>query len=319
MAENTEAREIPPFQLYMVASDANWHTLNDGDEVNRTNVTDDSTEGFAIQATLEKAIHGEDTNLHSFIGFHFSFRGANEKRRFKSVTITIRFEDEARPLKDDPEVIKIWPDTEYVWQGIVKEIEDTKSVEGQLKGGAYGGEGSVTGRWQRQEKFGLSSSAKLSGERTLLKRKAGSHKNAVFIRMSENSKERSGVFRELRTGILVARKKQGKNRFRAYISIRAEADFKFDVVKGLKKLVGTNHVTDPVIFEPSTNFLDTDNIAGINSDTPGPEMVGKYGQVASCSELMNVTRKVKKENGEWKEVGDAPPPAVTVAASADSA
>ncbi len=292
------------FQLYLVQSGADWHTLNEGDEINRSNITDEATDGFTIMVNLEKAIHGEGTNLNSFIGFHFIFRGANDKRRFKSVDITIRFEDEAKPLQDDPEVIQIWPDTEYIWQGMTKEVEDTKSLEGQVQGGAYGGQGSLSGRWQRQERFVRNTPARLFGVKTLLQRKAGAHKNAMLIRMSENTQEESGVLRELRAGILVSRKREGKNRFKAYITIKAEADMRFDIVKGLKKLIGANHVTDPIIFEPGTDFLDIDNVAGVNGDVPCPEMVWKYGEAVSWTELMNVSRKIKKENGEWTAIAD---------------
>src|SRR5688572_4060657 len=102
-----ERPEIAHFQFYQVASDADWHTLNEGDEVNRSNVTDESTDGFTITATLEKALHGKGNNLNSFIGLHFSFHGANDKRRFRFAMITVRSEDEAKPLIDDPEVVKI--------------------------------------------------------------------------------------------------------------------------------------------------------------------------------------------------------------------
>jgi hypothetical protein len=304
--------EIPEFQLYLVASAADFHTQQEGNELNRSNVTDESTNKFTIQASLEKVIHGEGSNLNSFIGLHFRMKGANDKRRFKSVTITIRFEDEAKPLEEDPEVIKIWPDTDYFWQGMSKEIEDTKSVETSVKGSAPGGAGElgVVGKWQRQEKFVRNTPARLSGEKTLLKRRAGSHKNAMIIRMSENVQEKSGILRELRAGILIERKREGRHRFKMHLSISADADMRFDVVRGLKKLVGSNHVTDPVIFEPGTNFLDADDVGDINNDVVGPGMVGKYGEAASSTELANVSKKVKKEDGEWKEVAaEDPPPA----------
>ncbi|KAF2105900.1 hypothetical protein BDV96DRAFT_617596 [Lophiotrema nucula] len=310
----TTGNQISRFQFYHVASDADWHTLNEGDEINRSNVTDESTDGFTIAVTLEKAIHGEGDNLNSFIGLHFGFLGVNEKRRFRSVVITIRFEDVAKPLIDDPEVIKIWPDTEYVWQGMTKEIEDTKSVDGQLKAGAYGGEGSIGGKWQRQEKFVRNTPARLSGNKTLMLRKAGSHKNAMLIRMHENSQEGSGVLRELRAAILVARKHKGAHRFRAHVSIKAEADFRFGVIQGLKKLVGADHCTDPIIFEPGTNFLDEGDIAGINGKEPGVDMVSRYGDAASATELVKINKTLVKQDGEWREVADDAPAARTSSA-----
>ncbi|RMJ17996.1 hypothetical protein CDV36_002317 [Fusarium kuroshium] len=302
MSDIVNPSEIAPFQLYLVASDADYHTLQEGDELNRSNVTDDTTDGFTIMASLEKAIHGEGKNLYSFIGFHFIFRGANEKRRFKRVTITIRFEDSAKPLQDDPEVEEIWPGTEYVWQGLTKEVQDTKSLTGTAKGGPSGGQAAIEGKWQREEKFVRNTPARLSGEKTLLKRKAGSHKNAIRIRMSENMQEESGLLRELRTGILVKRKRAGPHRFKAHFEIDAEADMRYDIVQGLKTLVGAQHITDPVVFEPGVNFFGTNDLAGINSREPDVEMVQAYGEAVSWTELANVSRKVMKDNGKWKEI-----------------
>ncbi|UKZ80846.1 hypothetical protein TrVFT333_008611 [Trichoderma virens FT-333] len=211
----------------------------------------------SINVSLEKVIHGEGTNLHSFIGFHILLCGANHKRRFKVVTITIRFEDEGKPLKDDSEVVKIWPDTEYIW---------------------------------------------VSGEKVLLKRRAGSHKNGIRIRMWENPQEESGVLRELRTGVLIWRKRADPLRFKAYIEVKAAADMRYGVVQGLKKLVGAQHVTDPVAFEPGINCLDADDVAGINGGIPSAAMVRAYGEAASCVELTDVSKRVKKEDGEWRNV-----------------
>ncbi|KAI1126078.1 hypothetical protein F5Y10DRAFT_267420 [Nemania abortiva] len=290
--------KIPPFQLYLVPSDADYHTRNEGDEVNRSNITDDATDGFIVQASLEKVIHSMADKLDSFIGLHFAFRGANSQRQLKSVNITIRFEDETKPLIDDPEVLHMWPNTEYAWQSTGKDVVDTKSIVTSAKLSVFGIEVGPEGMWQREEKFVRNRPARLSGERTLLKRHAGSHKNAVRIRMSENPQEQSGILRELRSGILLRRKQAGTARFKAYIDIEAEADFRYDIVRGWKKLVGTQHVTDPVVFQPGTNFLDEINVAGINDQLPSFDMVEAYGQAAMATGLDSASMKVVKNLGE---------------------
>ncbi|EHK24805.1 uncharacterized protein TRIVIDRAFT_220244 [Trichoderma virens Gv29-8] len=271
------APDIPPFQLFLEASEANYHTLNDGNEINRSNVTDDATDGFTIMASLEKVIHGEGTNLHSFIGFHIVLCGANYKRRFKVVTITIRFEDEAKPLQDDPEVVSIWPDTEYIWQGMTKDIQDTKSLGGTVEGGAYGAKVTLEGKWQRQETFVRNTPARISGEKTLLKRRGGSHKNAMRIRMWENPQEESGVLRELRTGILIRRNEQVRSALRRTSRLRPRPTC-------------------------GINYLDADDVAGVNGGIPSAAMVRAYGEAASCVELTDVSKRVKKEDGEWRNV-----------------
>lgn len=105
----------------------------------------------------------------------------------------------------------------------------------------------------------------------------------MFIRISENTQ--------------VIRKREGKHRFEVHITIKAEADMRFDIVKGVKKLVGANYIT-AIIFEPGTNFVAADTVAGMISDVPRPEMVRKYGEAVSWTELINVSKKVKKENRE---------------------
>lgn len=279
---------MKPFQLHLVPSDADWHTLNDGDEINRSNVTDEATDGFMIIASLEKVVHGQGANLNSFIGLHFILQGANENRRFKFVKITIRFEDEEQPLRDDdPEVIQAWPEGNYFWKGMSKEITDTKAAEGQLQGGQIVN-GSLLGRWERQERFTKNTPATLSGTRRLLNRKKGANKNALVIRMRENTQEGSGVLRELRAGILVARRRPGNHRFKALISIETEADMRFRVVQGLKRLIGVQHITDPVILNPDVNFPASGDVAAGVVEEPNAKMMEAYGKAVSSIELTDL-------------------------------
>lgn len=287
MQEVTSPPIIAPIQLYLLPSSAEWHTLNEEGEVNRSNITDEFTDGFVIQASLEKAIHGEGNNLNSFIGLRFTLEGADDKRRFKSIQITIRFEDANKPLQDDPEVVNIWPDGYYYWNEMSKGITETKSVEGQLQGGAYGATGSFGGRWERQTSYTKSTRATLSGIRTLLKRRSGAHKNAVVIRMRENTQDESGTLHDVCVGILVTRRRPGNHQFKALISIKAEADMRFDVVKGLKKLIGANHITDPVVFEPGVNFSPPDDVT-THGDGPDVKMVESYGEAVAGIELKNL-------------------------------
>ncbi|KAF2966183.1 hypothetical protein GQX73_g7398 [Xylaria multiplex] len=299
--QHSKPPEITLFQLYLAPSEADYHTLNEGDEINRSNVTDDATDGFVILVSLEKAIHDTGPSLNSFVGLHFVFRGANDKRRFKVVSITVHFEDETKPAVDDPEVVHIWPDRDYTWQGMTRERTHTMSVGVSAKASLAGFEFGPEGRWQREEKFVRNTPARLSGHKTLLNRRAGSHKNAVAIRMSENAQEESGVLRELRAGILLRRKRAGPNRFLAKIDIKAEADFRYDIVRGWKKLVGSQHVTDPIVFQPNVNFFDENNVAGINNDLPSLAMVEAYGKAAMSTELPRGFTKGTGEGGDVAE------------------
>jgi hypothetical protein len=186
-----EPKVIAPFKLYMTQSDSDYHVLDDGNP-NRTNITQEETEDFTIAIALEKAIHGKGKNLNSFLGFRINLRGANDKRQFKSVTITIRVEDEKNPGDDDddPDVVKIWPDRDYFWQGMTVTVKDTKSLEGQLQGGASGAGLSLGGKWSTESTSERSTPASIYGDiQNTKKRARGSHRNAMVIRMIENRLE----------------------------------------------------------------------------------------------------------------------------------
>jgi len=299
-------------QLYLDRSDAGYHTLDDG-KVNRGNVTDDSTNGFIIQITMEKVIHGKAPNLATFIGFHFRFRGINEERRFRYVQVTIRFEDVEKPLEDDPEVVDIWPDGDYVWSETNVEVEAGNEFEAGVEGGHAGVKIPLLGKWRQQQKFVRGARARLSGEKVLRKRKSGDHKNAVLLTLSENEPDRTGVLGAFRAGILLERKSATAKRFRAHFDIEARADFRYAAVRGVRDLFGRSHVTAPVTFDADHNHFGRGDVAGSNSkdnsNPPTAEMVREYGDAVSWTQLLSVRRVMARDQGQWKEVAEAPRPA----------
>lgn len=302
MSDAEEQGFTIPIQLGLEKSDANTHTLQDGDETNRKNITDDSTDGFLIKITLDKVIHAEPPSLLTFIGLEFRFEGIDDRRRFRYVEVNIRFEDVTDPLSSrDPEVVELWPNGPHVWKQTDVNAEVNISGDMGIQGGPGCVGGSANGAWAKKSSYGYTDQATFSGTARLLEKRVGSN-NGVFLRLNESRHGKSGVVKQIHTGILLQRR-EGAAAFRAYFDIEAKADMKFPWANGLKKLRGIDHKTDPVIFVPGKNYLGWQDVAGITKDQPDAAMVRSYGDAMAWIELDPV-RKYERKEGEWRETED---------------
>jgi len=105
----------------------------------------------------------------------------------------------------------------------------------------------------------------------------------VLLKLNESRRGRSGVVTQIRTGVLLARRKEGPHRFRAYFEIEAKADMRYRWLSGIKNLVTPASL--PARFCPGQNYLGLGDPAGINTAKPNAAMVQKYGDVVSWSEV----------------------------------
>ncbi|KAI1207924.1 uncharacterized protein F4807DRAFT_433752 [Annulohypoxylon truncatum] len=233
---------------------ARFHTLNQGDEIQRENITDDTTTGLLIQADLLKVIHGQEVpggEAATLIVVGFRFQGINQRRRFREVQVTIHFEDEKEPLLYDPETIAVWPDREYSYEETSVTVEDTRSVDGGASAGASGAEVSLTGKWEVKETTDRAKRAIVTGARVRRGRNYGK-RNAVALSLYENESQKSGVIRDFRTAILL-RLHEDTVRFRGYFSIDALADVRYKTSWIIHQLIGDRR-NDPVIFKRGVQF-----------------------------------------------------------------
>ncbi|KAI4864933.1 hypothetical protein F4820DRAFT_422140 [Hypoxylon rubiginosum] len=237
-----------------LGTEARFHTLNQGDEIQRENITDDTTAGLLIQADLLKVLHGQespDGEAATLIVIGFRFQGINQRRRFREVQVTIYFEDEEEPLLHAPEVVAIWPDREYSYEETSATVEDTHSVEQGASAGASVASATLTGRWEVKTTTNRANWAVVTGARVRRGREYGK-RNAVALSLYENASQRSGVVRELRAAILL-RLHEDTDRFRGYFSINALADVHYRAAWIVHQLVGDRR-NDPVIFKRGVQF-----------------------------------------------------------------
>ncbi|KAL5083485.1 hypothetical protein Trisim1_001415 [Trichoderma cf. simile WF8] len=281
-----------PVQLGLEKSDANTHTLQDGDETNRKNITDDSTDGFLIKITLDKVIHAEPPSLLTFIGLEFRFEGIDDRRRFRYVEVNIRFEDVTDPLSSrDPEVVELWPNGPHVWKQTDVNAEVNISGDMGIQGGPGCVGGSANGAWAKKSSYGYTDQATFSGTARLLEKRT---------QREPPRKVRGGQTDPHRNPSTTPRVDAA---FRAYFEVEAKADMKFSWANGLKKLRGIDHKTDPVKFVPGNDYLGWQDVAGITKDQPDAAMVRSYGDAMAWIELDPV-RKYERKEGEWRETED---------------
>jgi hypothetical protein len=220
-------------------------------------IVTDALAGFLVKARLERVIHGqesEDGKPASLIVFGFRFHGINKRRRFRSVVINIRFQHEKDLMKSDPEVVALWPDGDFTLSKSTASVQDTKSIEGAIKGGSSFAGASTTGKWERQANYQTDDRATLVGSTFLdmTVRKAGKD-NAILLSLYEDESANSGIISDLRTAVLL-RRNSDADKFLAFISIKATADFKYNFLKGIRDLTGNTPPNKPVVFEPGVQY-----------------------------------------------------------------
>lgn len=293
--------EQPVFSLSIPLSltkeDAAHHTSPEGGKLNNRNIRDESTDGFIIQASLDKVIHGVCDDLKTFIGLEFRFQGVDDRRRFQRVEVTIRFEDGDNPGVSDPEVIDLWPNKTHVWNQTSVGQENEVSGEVGAQGGTSAGGVSTKGKWGTKKTFNWADKATFSGNCVPRQNKVGT-RNAALLTLKESRHGKSGVVSLIRTGVLLLRQKEGPHHFRAYFDIEAKADMRFRWLNGMKKLVSPP--AKALLLEPGKNYYGIGDGAGIDGTKPDAAMVRKYGDAISWVELDPV-REVKRKDGEWVE------------------
>ena len=73
--------------------------------------------------------------------------------------------------------------------------------------------------------------------------------NAVLLTIKEDETAKSGLVTDFRAAVLLLRKND-VDQFTAKVSVNAKANFYYDLVKGLRDVVGSSPANDPILFKP---------------------------------------------------------------------
>lgn len=251
-------------QLNTDTEDRGYHQRNDGDEIQRPNIIDDICKGLLLQARIDRIVHGYETERGerepptpaTLVIFGFRFHGIDENRRFRQATVSILFQDEMKRTKADPEVIAFWPNGDFtLGQTTPMSVEDTIGGEaGGSVGGPQGGS-QATLKWERKRNYERSDHASLTGSITLdMDVREYGPNNAVRLTINENTTATSGIVTDFRAAVLL-RRKNDKDRFLAFVKIKAKGNFSYNSVRGLRDLSGNSPPNDAVIFQPGMQYL----------------------------------------------------------------
>ncbi|MCJ1405788.1 hypothetical protein MMC11_009018, partial [Xylographa trunciseda] len=89
---------------------------------------------------------------------------------------------------------------------------------------------------------------------------------------------------------------------RVIVSIKATADMRYAIGKGLTHLRGIRgkqHITDPVTFNPTKDYYRLDNAEGTNNDVSTSDILQKFDDAISRTELQTIHRLERSPDG-WK-------------------
>lgn len=248
-------------QLNTDEQDHEFHRKNDGDEIQRPDVVDDSCLGLNLLARIDRIVHGtetEDGRPATLIVFGFRFHGISEMRRFKQATITITFRDEQeRSHAADPEVIAQWPNGD-VTLGEPTTVAVDQTKRGEVGGNIQGGQGitasaHVTQTWECKETFSKTDRSRLTGSIILNRANRKGKSNATLLTLSEDKAGQTGIITDFKA-VVMLRRTNDIDRFVATVKVKAKAHFLYNTIMGLRDISGLDE-NDPVVFVPGEQYL----------------------------------------------------------------
>jgi hypothetical protein len=231
-------------------------TKNRPDEVQRQYVTVRDVGGVRVLAKLVAVVHGhlgpDKKAPASLIITDFRFASLGPGRRFKSASINYRFESMTPGDRGTSAshrgifVVNIAPKGYFSIEPSTKTIPIKAAVSSAADLPVQVGVTAST-TWDLTESAQTAGRATLAGTRN--RRTAG-------WSLMEDNKQKTGIPKYFRTAILLRR--ENYDRFQATVDIETSTDIKSSVAK----LFGQIPKDDPIIFDPSTDYMgDFTNIA----------------------------------------------------------
>ena len=246
--------QIRAYQIYLdpQGHGGEYRYKNAPGEVQRPHLID---RGGSLQvlADLSEVVHGRltpDGEPATIIVTDFEFVPSKTSRRFKTASITLRFES-ADSSVNDVEVSDIAPRGHYSLNRTTKHVELTRTTNASIQGGTVVSANAGFG-WELKEAQDIEDQTSLSGTIRLEGRDFGG-KNTARWTMSENRAQNSGIPTFLRTVTRLRRRQRKPGPivcFNAVIEIKCSVDFASAVEENRDRLFGRIHEDDPVIFDP---------------------------------------------------------------------
>jgi hypothetical protein len=214
------------------------------------------------------------------IVFGFRFHGIGKRRRFREVAITVVFQDKEKEEDSDPIVASLWPNGDFTL-GERTDINTENKQGGEVTGnvGAPYGGGSTRWFWERSKGYVKTDRASLTGSVMLdMSVRDSGPPNAVILTLSENETVNSGLVSDFRAAVLLFRQSDA-DQFTAKVKINATADFRYNLVKGMREIIGQSPANDPIHFMPSPEHQYT------RTATLGPYLEDKLAEQVDESNL----------------------------------
>lgn len=272
-----------------------YHTRNTEGHTFRTSLahTLNRSSKLSYSAELIEVHHG--TMLHpnkgayraypaTLIILEFEFKSKHHSRRYKSVEVDVKFEDEQG---NDPEVVCIAPERVYYLNKTIHRRITTYG--GQI--GANVGIGGLAsaeagGSWEFVEEKFTEYKATLTGERLYGGCRANpNRRNALQWSMMENPKARDGIPTFLQTAILLKRHGRSNDPFTCQLSVKSEVDKNSKILRVSDRWSDVDKVIDPITVYPSGPPLQNNQATGIRpEDLEHMErLVGNIGRYCKVS------------------------------------
>ncbi|KAK6360672.1 hypothetical protein TWF730_006806 [Orbilia blumenaviensis] len=269
---------------------SSFRTRNPEGSDYRSNLIDNG-ESLVTQANIRHVAHGTlqpsgIRRLSSLLVFEFRFLNfaRREHRRFKSATITVRFEDVGKNQSLDPVVYRIAPQDSHFLNPTTRVRDISQYFGGGISGGVNFASLNLGCEVGLQETKTSNHAVRVTGAKRITERVNGAENTAIWS-IHENTHTKDGIPNFLRTSVLLKRKTNAK--FRAFITIETTVDFATDV-RRLVGLEGTDPV-DPFALDP--NFEHPEDLEALEIELDSMEAVDlmSIGGVAVAQEIEPMT------------------------------
>lgn len=252
-----------------------YHSRNTEGHTFRTSIahTPNRSSKLSYSAELIEVHHGTIKHHNkggypaTLIILEFRFQSKHHSRRYKSVEVDVKFQDEQGKAHRDPEVVAIAPERVYY---LNRTIQRQMTAFGAQIGATLGVGGLANvetgGSWEFVEEKFKEFKVTLTGERRCGGCRANpNRRNALQWSMAENPNARDGIPTFLQTAILL--KRHGRNDpFTCQLSVKSEVDTSSKILRVSDGLSDVDKVIDPITVYPAGPQLQNNQATGIQRE-----------------------------------------------------
>lgn len=250
---NPAAPNVAKVQLVPKRDDTQTHYA---DEEEDRMIVEDFCAGLYVQIEVTDVVRGHltpDGEKGTLVLMTNRFNGLTGGRRLREVEMIINFYDAAGTALYNPDVVKLWPDGEYIYRESEVHVDETTSVTGGAGAGAgYAGaslNANISATWERKTSTTQKGRARMTG--VTWRGPASKIRNGIRLFIQENAEQKDGIVSEVHTSVLLRHRDPDRG-LKADVQINVNADLWFKTAWRLHGFGGWRAIEAPAFLPRMT-------------------------------------------------------------------